>query len=86
MRDDRRSLTVTWTDLSQGVGRAVVTIGRPGHAPIIVAPVPVGVNHYTLAGVSPDFDYCATVTLTYGPGETNQIAADPVCTRRAGGA
>jgi hypothetical protein len=83
MRDDRRSLTVTWTDLSLGVARAVVTIGRPGHAPIIVTPVPVGVNHYTLAGVSPDFDYCATVMLTYGPGETHQVAADPVCTHRA---
>jgi hypothetical protein len=84
VRDDRRSLTVSWTDLSQGVARQTVTIGRPGHAPIIVAPVPVGVNHFTLAGVSPDFDYCATVTLTYGPGEANQVAADPVCTRRAG--
>jgi hypothetical protein len=83
VRDDRRSLTVTWTDLSEGVARAVVTIGRPGHAPIIVAPVAVGVNHFTLTGVSPDFDYCATVALIYGPGEANQVAADPVCTRRA---
>ena len=49
-----------------------------------MAPVPAGANRFTLAGVSPDFDYCATVTLTYGPGTANQVSAEPVCTHRQG--
>jgi hypothetical protein len=84
VRDDRRNLTVTWTDVSQGAAQAIVTIARPGHVPIIEAPVAAGVNHFTLTGVNPDFEYCATVALGYGPGSANRVSAEPVCTRRQG--
>jgi hypothetical protein len=79
LRDEQRSVTITWQDPSGGKAVARLVVSRDGQE-LFVGDVAAGVDHYRLDGLSPDLNLCATVTLLY-----NGVAApasDPVCTDR----
>jgi hypothetical protein len=79
IRDDVRSVTVSWRDPSGGRAVARLEVVRDGQS-LFLGDMPVGVDHYRLDGLSPDRNLCATVTLVYDGVPAS--ATEPVCTHR----
>jgi hypothetical protein len=79
LRDEQRSVTISWHDPSNGVALARLAVNRDGRV-LFEGDMPSGVDHYRLDGLSPDLNLCATVTLVYPDGAAP--ATEPVCTDR----
>lgn len=80
LRDDGTSITLTWTDPSDGSAPFVIAGGRAdqGYRPL----QSLGSGHtvYTLNGLDPNADYCFLVAAVYSGQLT--VPSSPVCTNR----
>ncbi|MFF5232231.1 tetratricopeptide repeat protein [Dactylosporangium sp. NPDC000521] len=79
LRDDKTSITLTWTDPSQGSAPFIVAGGQQGALRQLQV-LAAGATTYTLNGLNPKLDYCFTVAAVYG---TDSVAlSDLACTQR----
>ncbi|MFI7491419.1 fibronectin type III domain-containing protein [Micromonospora echinaurantiaca] len=84
LRDDTATITLTWTDPSDGAVPFMVAGGRTGQALGVMASVDPGQTTYTVNGLNSRVDYCFTVLAVYS---TDSFATSgQVCTEREGGA
>ncbi|MEV0001489.1 fibronectin type III domain-containing protein [Micromonospora sp. NPDC050980] len=82
LRDDTTTITVTWTDPTNGGVPFVVAGGRAGQKLGVMATVDAGQTRYTVNGLSAKLDYCFTVLAVYS---TDAYATSgQVCTDREG--
>ncbi|MTK03174.1 fibronectin type III [Micromonospora sp. CP22] len=80
MRDDTTTITLTWTDPSDGLVPFMVAGGRTGQSLGMMATVDPGRTSYTVNGLSTRVNYCFAVLAVY---DTDQFAtSDQVCTSR----
>ncbi|GAA1812470.1 hypothetical protein GCM10009682_37180 [Luedemannella flava] len=79
LRDEQRSVTISWRDPSNGVATARLKVNRDDQV-LFEGDVPAGVDHYRLDGLSPDLNLCVTVTLVYP--DATAPTTEPVCTDR----
>ncbi|WP_018216070.1 fibronectin type III domain-containing protein [Salinispora vitiensis] len=80
LRDDRSSVTLTWTDPSDGTVPFVVAAGQAGQQLGMNGRVEPGRTSYTINGLSAGVDYCFTVLAVYST-ETFTTSGQ-VCTNR----
>lgn len=79
LRDDKTSITLTWTDPSKGSVPFIVAGGQQGALRQLQV-LAAGATTYTLNGLNPKLDYCFTVAAIYG---TDSVAlSDLACTQR----
>jgi hypothetical protein len=79
LRDDKTSITLTWTDPSNGSVPFIVAGGQQGALRQLQV-LAAGATTYTLNGLNPKLDYCFTVAAVYG---TDSVAlSDLACTQR----
>ncbi|MEV0129451.1 fibronectin type III domain-containing protein [Dactylosporangium sp. NPDC050688] len=79
LRDDKTSITLTWTDPSKGSVPFIVAGGQQGALRQLQV-LAAGATTYTLNGLNPKLDYCFTVAAVYG---TDSVAlSDLACTQR----
>ncbi|MEV4514332.1 fibronectin type III domain-containing protein [Dactylosporangium sp. NPDC049525] len=79
LRDDKTSITLTWTDPSNGSVPFIVAGGQQGALRQLQV-LAAGTTTYTLNGLSPKPNYCFTVAAVYG---TDSVAlSDLACTQR----
>ncbi|MCW3840022.1 fibronectin type III domain-containing protein [Micromonospora yasonensis] len=83
LRDDSTTITVTWTDPSNGGVPFVVAGGRAGQKLGVMATVDPGTTKYTVNGLSPKLDYCFTVLAVYST--DTYATSGQVCTDRERG-
>ncbi|MEU7617359.1 fibronectin type III domain-containing protein [Micromonospora rifamycinica] len=80
LRDDAATITVTWSDPSNGSVPFMVAGGRTGRALGVIATVDPGQTSFTVNGLNTEVDYCFTVLAVYS---TNAFATSgQVCTDR----
>jgi hypothetical protein len=80
MRDDTTTITLTWTDPSDGLVPFMVAGGRTGQTLGMMATVDPGQTSYTVNGLSTRVNYCFAVLAVY---DTDRFAtSDQVCTTR----
>ncbi|WKU08820.1 fibronectin type III domain-containing protein [Micromonospora sp. HUAS LYJ1] len=80
LRDDAATITVTWSDPSDGSVPFMVAGGRTGRALGVMATVDPGQTSFTVNGLNADVDYCFTVLAVYS---TDSFATSgQVCTDR----
>ncbi|WP_343447715.1 fibronectin type III domain-containing protein [Micromonospora schwarzwaldensis] len=84
LRDDTTTITVTWTDPTNGGVPFVVAGGRAGQKLGVMATVDAGQTRYTVNGLSARLDYCFTVLAVYST--DSYATSGQVCTDREGGA
>ncbi|MFV2104206.1 tetratricopeptide repeat protein [Micromonospora sp. LOL_024] len=83
MRDDSTTITLTWSDPSDGLVPFMVAGGRAGKPLNMMATVEPGRNSYTVNGLSSQVDYCFAVLAVY---DTDRFATSTqVCTAREAG-
>lgn len=80
LRDDLTTVTLTWTDPSDGSVPFVVAAGRAGQQLGMNGRVEPGRTSYTINGLSAEVDYCFTVLAVYST-ETFTTSGQ-VCTDR----
>ncbi|WFE36890.1 hypothetical protein [Micromonospora sp. WMMD975] len=83
LRDDTTTITVTWTDPTDGGVPFVVAGGRAGQKLGVMATVDAGQTRYTVNGLSAKLDYCFTVLAVYST--DSYATSGQVCTDREGG-
>ncbi len=83
LRDDTTTVTVTWTDPTNGGVPFVVAGGRAGQKLGVMATVDAGQTRYTVNGLSAKLDYCFTVLAVYST--DSYATSGQVCTDRKGG-
>jgi hypothetical protein len=80
LRDQATSITLTWTDPSQGTVSFIVAGGQDGAGIRPLHTLLPGATTHTVHGLNPRLDYCFTVAAVY---DTNRVAiSDLACTRR----
>ncbi|PZG15956.1 fibronectin type III [Micromonospora craterilacus] len=80
LRDDSATITLTWTDPSDGLVPFMVAGGRTGQPLGVLATVDPGQTKYTVNGLNSRVDYCFAVLAVYG---TDRFAtSSQVCTSR----
>ncbi|MFI2714258.1 hypothetical protein ACH495_29470 [Micromonospora sp. NPDC018662] len=84
LRDDTTTITVTWTDPTNGGVPFVVAGGRAGQKLGVMATVDAGQTRYTVNGLSARLDYCFTVLAVYST--DSYATSGQVCTDREGAA
>lgn len=80
LRDNRDSVTLSWTYPAGAEGPVVVTGGRKGQNPRAFQQLPAGSTSYIVYGLSRDVDYCFTVAVVHSADTVGR--AEPVCTKR----
>jgi hypothetical protein len=80
LRDDATSITLTWTDPSDGTAPFVVAGGRSDQGYRPLQSLGSGHTSYTINGLDPNVDYCFLVAAIY-TGELT-VPSNPVCTQR----
>jgi hypothetical protein len=83
LRDDSATITVTWTDPSDGGVPFVVAGGQAGQKLGVMATVDPGTTKYTVNGLNPKLDYCFTVLAVYST--DTYATSGQVCTDRERG-
>ncbi|SCG69649.1 Fibronectin type III domain [Micromonospora halophytica] len=80
LRDDDTTVTISWSDPTNGGVPFMVAGGRAGKALGVMATVEPGQTSYTVNGLSESVDYCFTVLAVYS---TDAFATSgQVCTDR----
>ncbi|MEN3309792.1 MAG: hypothetical protein V7603_5994 [Micromonosporaceae bacterium] len=82
LQDDGTSITVTWTDPSEGAGTVLLALSRGGQPAGPLRPLPAGTQEHVLGGLDPTANYCVIIAMVY-PGDA-VARADEVCTTRHG--
>jgi hypothetical protein len=80
LRDDGSSVTLTWTDPSNGTVPFIVAGGRQDSGLNPLQSVESGKTTYTLHGISSTADYCFLVAAVYSSQRT--VPSQLACTRR----
>ena len=80
LRDAGTSITLTWTDPSNGTAPFVVAGGRADQGYRPLQSLGSGQTSYTLNGLDPSVDYCFLVAAIYTGQQA--VPSNPVCTRR----
>ncbi|MFE9205418.1 hypothetical protein [Micromonospora sp. NPDC007230] len=83
LQDEATTITVTWTDPTDGGVPFVVAGGRAGQKLGVMATVDPGETRYTVNGLSAKLDYCFTVLAVYST--DTYATSGQVCTDRQGG-
>ncbi|HEX6500011.1 MAG TPA: tetratricopeptide repeat protein [Micromonosporaceae bacterium] len=80
LRDHGGSVTLTWSDPTDGRVPFAIAAGRAGENSRAFQSVPPGTTRYTVNGLNPTVDYCFAVVAVYS---TDQVAtSELVCTDR----
>jgi hypothetical protein len=80
LRDNRDSVSLTWTYPKDAEGPVLISGGRRGQQTRAFQQLPAGSGDYVVYGLNEQSDYCFTVAVVY---TTDRVAATaPVCTRR----
>jgi hypothetical protein len=82
LRDDRESITITWTDPTSGTVPFIVAGGRAGTQLGALASIDPGETSYKVNGLNPRLDYCFTVLAVYST--DTYATSGQVCTQRPG--
>ncbi|MEU8263142.1 fibronectin type III domain-containing protein [Micromonospora sp. NPDC048999] len=80
LQDEGTTITVTWSDPTDGVAPFVVAGGRAGQKLGVMATVDAGETRYTINGLSPKLNYCFTVLAVYST--DTYATSGQVCTDR----
>ncbi|MEV1289544.1 tetratricopeptide repeat protein [Micromonospora sp. NPDC049679] len=83
LRDNRDSVTLTWTYPAGAEGPVLISGGRSGQQPRAFQEIPAGTTTYVVYGLNERTDYCFTVAVIYSTDTIGRAA--PVCTARTGG-
>jgi hypothetical protein len=80
LRDNRDSVSVTWTYPKGAEGPVLISGGRQGQEQRAFQQLPAGTTDYVVYGLNNGQDYCFTVAVVY---TVDRVAASPpVCTTR----
>lgn len=80
MRDNRDSVTLTWTYPAGAEGQVLISGGSSDQEPRAFMTLPAGSNSFVAYGLDQSIDYCFTVAVVYSADVIGQAA--PVCTDR----
>jgi Fibronectin type III domain len=80
LRDDTNTITVTWTDPTNGGVPFVVAGGQAGQKLGVMKSLDAGTTSYTVTGLSAKLDYCFTVLAVYST--DTYATSGQVCTDR----
>jgi hypothetical protein len=80
LRDDRDSVSLSWTYPAGAQGSVVVAGGRVGQQPRPFQELPAGSDTFTVYGLDRDRDYCFTVSVLYPANRVGRT--ESVCTVR----
>ncbi|MEH1012940.1 tetratricopeptide repeat protein [Micromonospora sp. CPCC 206060] len=80
IRDNRDSITLTWTYPRGAEGPVVISGGRAGQQSRAFQELPAGSGRYVVHGLDRTTDYCFTVAVVYSVNTVGR--AKPVCTAR----
>ncbi len=80
LQDNGTTITVSWTDPTDGGVPFVVAGGREGQKLGVMATVDAGQTRYTINGLSPRLNYCFTVLAVYST--DTYATSGQVCTDR----
>ncbi|MFJ8582091.1 fibronectin type III domain-containing protein [Micromonospora sp. NPDC093277] len=83
LKDGTTTITITWTDPTNGSVPFVVAGGQAGQRLGVMATVDAGETRYTVNGLSPKLDYCFTVLAVYST--DTYATSGQVCTDRGPG-
>jgi hypothetical protein len=78
--DNGDSVMITWVYPANAKGPIIVSSAIAGEPMRALQSLPAGTESFTLPGLSPERDYCLTVTVAYAP--DHMVMASPVCTDR----
>jgi tetratricopeptide repeat protein len=81
LHDDGTSITVSWTDPTDGTGSVLLALARAGQPAGPLRSLPPGTHEDRLTGLDPSVDYCVVLAVAY-PQDPVAPAAQ-VCTHRA---
>lgn len=80
LRDNRDSVTLTWTYPKGSEGPVLISGGRAGQDRKAFQQLPAGAADYVVYGLNDKLDYCFTVAVVHS---TEDVAASaPICTAR----
>jgi hypothetical protein len=80
LRDNRDSVTLTWTYPKGAEGPVLISGGRRGEQQRAFQQLPAGSADYLVYGLNDQLDYCFTIAVVHA---TDRVAASPpVCTSR----
>jgi len=80
LRDNRDSVTLSWTYPNGSEGPVLISGGRRGEAQRAFQQLPAGSSDYLVYGLNEQLNYCFTVAVVHS---TDKVAASsPVCTAR----
>ena len=78
--DEGTSITVTWTDPTNGTGAVLITLVKAGQPAGPVSSLPPGTHEYRITGLDPAADYCVRIAVVYA--QDTMAQATEVCTHR----
>ena len=80
IKDNRDSVSLTWSYPEDAEGPVLISGGRAGQEQRAFQQLPAGTTDYVVYGLNNAQDYCFTVAVVY---DTDRVAASkPVCTNR----
>jgi hypothetical protein len=80
LRDNRDSVTLTWTYPKDSEGPVLISGGRAGQDRRAFQQLPAGSADYVVYGLNEQLDYCFTVAVVHS---TDDVATSaPICTAR----
>ncbi len=83
LHDDGTSITVSWTDPTDGTGTVLVSLARAGRPAGALTSLPAGTRVDRITDLDPAADYCVVIAIAY---EQDALApATQVCTHRSHG-
>jgi hypothetical protein len=82
LRDEGTSITVSWSDPTDGTGSVLISLARAGQPAGSLRNLPPGTRQERIDGLDPAVNYCVVIAVVY-PQDTVAQAAQ-VCTHRSG--
>src|SRR5262249_7200932 len=82
LRDEGTSITVSWSDPTDGTGSVLISFARTGQPAGSLRNLPPGTRQDRITGLDPAANYCVTIAVIYAQDTVAQAAQ--VCTHRSG--
>lgn len=80
LRDEGTSITVTWTDPTNGTGAVLIMLAKAGQPAGPLSSLPPGTHEHRITGLDPAADYCVRIAIVYA--QDTMAQATEVCTHR----
>jgi hypothetical protein len=80
LRDEGTSITVTWTDPTNGTGAVLIALTKAGQPAGPLSNLPPGTHEHRITGLDPAADYCVRIAIVYA--QDTMAQATEVCTHR----